>query len=387
MQNKALLSHSWFIILLVIPFLKPESISSMTELNIIVGMWQVASIFAIILLYIKCQDHISKFLIIVGSYQLCLLLSTVIYTNKLGLGLRRMLTAFFLCALIEIACETDAKCFIQSIYKVLWVWVFLNFISVILFSSHSNEIIMYFLGIRVTFTYVMITAITAGFLCIEYKKNNYIIPQFILVGMVLFSLVKVWVATGLLSIVILLFMCVMVSSGSKLKKLINFRWIITAGIALNIAIVIFRIQNLFQFIIVDILQKDLTFTGRTALWNHALKLISKRFLIGYGVATMKIEVPEMGENFSIYYGHSQLIQILIEGGIIGSLLFLGMLYICGKKIMKYQNSNMALILTSGLFVNIIIMITEVPAYYSYYFILLALGYNMKNLVHHEQLST
>jgi O-antigen ligase len=105
------------------------------------------------------------------------------------------------------------------------------------------------------------------------------------------------------------------------------------------------------------------------------------------VATMKIEVPEMGENFSIYYGHSQLIQILIEGGIIGSLLFLGMLYICGKKIMKYQKSNMAFILTSGLFVNIIIMITEVPAYYSYYFILLALGYNIKYLVDQERVIT
>jgi len=47
-------------------------------------------------------------------------------------------------------------------------------------------------------------------------------------------------------------------------------------------IVVYQIQNKFAYLVEVVLRKDLTFSTRTIIWNSAINMIEKSFLIGYG---------------------------------------------------------------------------------------------------------
>ena len=60
-------------------------------------------------------------------------------------------------------------------------------------------------------------------------------------------------------------------------------------------IVLLRLQNIFSFIIQNILGKDLTFTGRTRIWDNAIEFIKARFIIGYGKETGAVIASKLGD--------------------------------------------------------------------------------------------
>jgi len=79
-------------------------------------------------------------------------------------------------------------------------------------------------------------------------------------------------------------------------------------------IVVYQIQNKFAYLVEVVLKKDLTFSTRTAIWNIAINMIEKSFLIGYGAVDDNNRYIEMG-SFS-FNAHNIILQILLMGGIV-----------------------------------------------------------------------
>ncbi len=88
-------------------------------------------------------------------------------------------------------------------------------------------------------------------------------------------------------------------------------------------IVFARVQNLFSFIIVDLLGKDLTFTGRTDVWSNSIKRIFDHILIGHGDMNQMTEYLVLGD----VYCHNGFLEILFRGGIIHLILFIVLILI------------------------------------------------------------
>lgn len=91
-------------------------------------------------------------------------------------------------------------------------------------------------------------------------------------------------------------------------------------------IVFARVQNLFAFIIVDLLGKDLTFTGRTDVWNHSINRIFDHILIGHGDMNQITEYLVIGD----VYCHNGFLELLFRGGIIHLMLFITLILIIDK---------------------------------------------------------
>ncbi|MBT1064582.1 O-antigen ligase family protein [Bowmanella sp. Y26] len=95
----------------------------------------------------------------------------------------------------------------------------------------------------------------------------------------------------------------------------------------SVLIVIFLVSNLIVYLI-ELAGKDLTFTGRTVIWEHALLLIKEKYLIGYGVSSIWSTdlgyIPEI-HFFIPSHSHNSFIEILLMVGILG--LSLMMLFI------------------------------------------------------------
>ena len=95
----------------------------------------------------------------------------------------------------------------------------------------------------------------------------------------------------------------------------------------SVIIAIFLVSNLIVYFI-ELAGKDLTFTGRTVIWEHALSLIKEKYLIGYGVSSIWSTdlgyIPEI-HFFIPSHSHNSFIEILLMVGILG--LSLMMLFI------------------------------------------------------------
>lgn len=112
-------------------------------------------------------------------------------------------------------------------------------------------------------------------------------------------------------------------------------------IILEVGIVFLRIQDIFAFIIVEVLHRTLSFTGRTGIWDYYIKQFSNEnfFHKLFG---------NFGVTESLLNSHNMFLGLLSFTGIIGLVLYFILLYMSGRKLMKEKKSD------TSKFVSIII---------------------------------
>jgi O-antigen ligase len=117
---------------------------------------------------------------------------------------------------------------------------------------------------------------------------------------------------------------------------------------------VFKIQNLFKFLIEDFLGKSLTFSGRTYIWERAIYWIKKSWLYGYGY-----ERASLHQLKTIFpYCHNILLEHMYQGGII-LIICLLLIQVCfGKYLMAYATNYYAKVITISVFILYFMMMFE-----------------------------
>lgn len=103
---------------------------------------------------------------------------------------------------------------------------------------------------------------------------------------------------------------------------------------LEIGIVFFRIQNFFSFIIVNILHRNLSFTGRTNLWDYYIHQFVEENIINKLIGNLG--VTEMTTN-----SHNMFLGLLSFTGIIGAFLYFSLLFLSIKKLRSNKKTDYA----------------------------------------------
>ena len=137
-------------------------------------------------------------------------------------------------------------------------------------------------------------------------------------------------ATGIVGIIVVDILLVL-NHFVKMKVSLFQSYLILLGFQL--AIVFFRIQNVFSFIIVNLLGKDLTFTGRTKDWDMALELIPSKIFFGHGMMDQSTEKSILGDVFC----HNGVLEQLFRGGIIYFLTFAVAIFLISKALKRTNN--------------------------------------------------
>lgn len=111
--------------------------------------------------------------------------------------------------------------------------------------------------------------------------------------------------------------------------------------AITVSFFVLLICIAFYVEILGLLGRDASLTGRTDLWGWALKFWSDSPLVGWGYAGIFGDSPEAPANVindDAYYQaphfHSGYLQVLAELGLIGFLIFVGMLFWTLKKTIR-----------------------------------------------------
>lgn len=357
-----------WICIIIAAMYKPAFIDNLPYLDL---LWNGVRAVVLMGVVVNClpiikSGKIKKYMFAVFIWGFSLLICTVIHRGSLtnyilsiGMGLGIIISA-------ETELTRNAYRFIHSVAIMLGCFIIINFITIILFPdgfyivnnyAEINGITMikdqvpcYFLGFR----NVMFTTIFPGIVIniLDYnmmKKKSIISIISIACGVASFLIL--WSATSI-TVSFIFILVYIISKKIEPKVLINTIYVI--AIVFFIAIVLLRLQNLFSFIIVGILKKDLTFTNRVGIWDKAIKLIMTHPFIGYGYREHQYYIDTIGAS----HAHNYYLDVWMRGGFVAFASFIYMIKGCGDRLRKCPKSKNQIALIAMLWSILIAFETE-----------------------------
>ena len=155
--------------------------------------------------------------------------------------------------------------------------------------------------------------------------------------------------TGIGSYFVMLIYVVFIHKTKIREKLINVKTLLLAYVFCMFLIVYAGLIPPLAHVIQEVLHKDLTFSGRTYIWEMCLGMISRHPIIGYGNFNNGWIIMWHGINRN---AHNLFFDILIQGGIVLLLGYLTMVFTVLKTISgnKDKKSGLLLVLLFCLFV-------------------------------------
>ena len=264
---------------------------------------------------------------------------------------------------------------------LLSLLIYINFISLFLYPSgmyvnlangyKSN----WFLGFKNSHVLYILPAVLISIINSNIEKEKLSLRTLILIIISFLSVLVVKSSTSIVAMIMLILFLMF----KKIIKSHNFNlknYLIYYLIAF-FSIIIFRIQNIFKFIIVDFLGKDLTFTGRIYIWDYVINRIKMKPIIGYGVEYKNYLFSI--EKYPYYYSHNAILEILKQTGLIGLTLMAIILITIIKKLNQYKSEIITKTISFVIFIYLIMMLMETYDF-EYYFFLFPLCYNIEYLI-------
>lgn len=284
--------------------------SLLTQWNRITLVFSVV----LIILCITKKRYINTVTVLLILYKVLFLFST--YIN--GRPLEIVEFSRYLCIILAFEYfEDEMDVIISPVMLIFEILIYYNFIT--LLSTKPDLYGAYYTALgydNAAPPYLMVAFMVAICYWIEKRKK---LRPILLIVVIHATLLITMVSTGLIAIAVVdILICI------YLVKKINFSYFKTYCIYMIVtfAIVVCRIQNIFSFIIVDMLGKDLTFTGRTHDWDLVFSMIPQKLLLGHGIMDQATEKMILGD----VYTHNAVLEQLFRGGLLALLLFVMIVY-------------------------------------------------------------
>ena len=360
-------------------------------LNVLKGL----SVIVLLIIFIKKRCKLSKFSLYVFLYFGYLLLLTIINQESLVNFGKTYLLNFGIIILGELVIKQNNRDF--YIEKISDIFLLMNLINLVcMIVCNITYGVYYFKDFYDTFfldsdnrfiLYILPPVLCYNFLHMKNndKKSLYKLIVTFLVGVL--SLFLTWSAAALVVISFICILNIVLFVIPKIKKefQLNLKITMIIILGLNIGIVFFRMQNLLEYFIVDILHKSLTLSYRTYIWDIALEIFRSdpiRLLFGHGFLDTSDIFTFVASNaygheviISPNHLHNLLINTLYFGGVLGSFLYFNFVHIIVKNIFNIKNNlkikNIMIIIFAGL--GLLLIFDTFELYAIYYLILYMLA--------------
>lgn len=215
-------------VFLLIPFFKIAYISvSIPYADSIYKIMQLFSIFIIFMIIIK-YGKFSKFIFSFAIYFLILNISTILNKADISGGIFLTIRTMAICMLIDYGLKKDTKTFLDSFEFLLSTLVYMNLISILIFTDgmYVNTSVGYtenwLLGYRNLHILYILPAILVSFLNSYYTKGKLCNRNYILLVLSLLSIVLVKSSTSLVGITVLIVFLVL-NKILKNEKIFNIK--------------------------------------------------------------------------------------------------------------------------------------------------------------------
>lgn len=304
--------------------------------------------------------------------QLSLFYSTIISRGDYWSVLVNSGSIIGLCMLTEL-CVNNGDSF--TLFKGLfWVTIILAAINLVtvfvfpegLYTNLSGGYTMnWFLGYRNNHIGILLPCIIFAKIMSIWGTRNWILELLsLLISSV--TIFITWSATSVVGFTIILGYLLLFQNkywgflfNSVTFSLITFLFFLS--------VIIFQIQNgILRTIVTNMLNRDLTFTGRVYVWDRAIELIKNNSIFGYGVLETETNMILL----NAVNAHNQFLQVSFQQGIIGTILFLSILIYAVIVLYRQRNNPIAGVLSVSLFAFWIMFTQEAYNLLLYYVLII-----------------
>ena len=364
-RSKHLWIQAVFWIMFIIPYFKPASfdyISSFAPLDGLFNAWKLA-VYAIIIVqyFFKGKVKVSKILIAIGIYEAILCFSTFANDGDLYTFSLSCMDIISFCMMIEMCVRRNAIWFIKQMLNVLTVLYIINLATLILFPAgyyvsigirSVNKLGNWFMGLDNTQISYILPLVCFWTLYATYKEYTLFRKVLFIILFSLFMYIT-WVASSVFALFVFTMLIIYEEIKSN-QKIFNIKTYYIVHIIFFLAIIVFRVQDIFSYLIDDILQKDITFSGRLIIWDNAMNCIKQHPWFGWGHEHIINNYIRIDAS----HCHNYYLNVLYESGIIGMVAFLAILVIIIKPLMQCK-SKYSFIIATSLFAYMFIYQMEV----------------------------
>ena len=367
-----LMNSKFMLFLIFFILLKPGSFSEYTAWKNIGNVINILRMFTCVwclFYFLLRRGKIDKFILFVILFYCSLLFSTFYFSQSYVNLIYEFASILSWIVLFKINMLDNKDKFLTTLENTFFILLLINFITIILFpggfylnsSGYSGN---YFLGYDNNLITYIFPALALSFTNSLNKNGKIGLKSIFLLIISFCSIIFTWSATGVVSMVI---MIVLFFAYTINKKDFPIKKYIVVALSLFIEIVFLRFQNIFSFIVEGWLKKDLTFTGRTYIWDIFIGEIKKSILIGHGIVDSKYLIRTLNAG----HAHNYFLQILYQGGLVTFSMFLGFFF---SAINKVKNCKEKKYVGIVIFAYLISFIFEAYSLTNMFIIVLLIAY-------------
>ncbi len=385
-QMKIKVSNKSFLYyLILIPFLYPRGFAEyILAYKLFFTAWLYASIalsfFVLVIRLSQRRAKLTKCMLFMFTYSFIFILITVFTQGRIDEGLQKLFVPPALCIVCALCCNEDKVRFIKCISDILIVsfvlglTVFSEFFMGQYFSV--DTLILFWGHVQVT-SQVGLLGIWIGYMQTSMgshmrKKGILLIVLSVLVmltGRTSASIISL-ILLGLGTMVIYLFKKPAILRAPSGVYILGY-------VLMNIALLFFLIRFKSTSIYTAFAFLN---SGRTFVWESALELIKTHLWTGYGAYGVKIQTFWTSwSGGGMNYAHNELLQRVLDGGILLAVVYLMMLFSYGSRISRMTNVRTKCVTNLCFVVVLFVMLFESVTEYYYVFILFELFNNCANL--------
>ena len=253
----------------------------------------------------------------------------------------------------ELIFETDWMKFLDYLEKYLGLLFVLNIITFVMkmacinpfFSARST-----FLGIDNRWIYFYLPWVIVAFINSYVKKGRVDFKAWMIYICSFISLAIVW-STGamvaFMSLPVAYFCKKYIRSDIRIKKPAQLMYVLI--LIVNVLLVTGMILDFFSPVIINLLHKDITLSGRTLLWDVVVNLLKEKPFFGMGVQSHLFDMEYFYVNSGycsaceVNHPHNTILNVAYHGGLIAAAIFILVVYIAVSKIDRIKNKELTTI--------------------------------------------
>ena len=314
----------------------------------------------------------SKFIVFVAIYFSFVI--TMSFINKTAIAdihliISNIKIVVFM-ALVEFALSKRETFAVNNLFYVLFMFVTLDSLSIVIFPDglYQSSIVwnewstsynaQWIYGNKNSHVcwFSMLILLSYWRYINSYKlKDKLILFSVLAMSIVAMLIIQSMTSVAVIAIIILgVCLSMMKNFVQRINMNIYFIYIIYA---ILLIFVLSGFTSFLQPIVTEFMGKDMSFSNRIYIWAQVLVLFLQKPLFGWGMVSVDESADILG-SAAFTNAHNQILNTLWQGGIIGLLLVIAMLFIIAKKINLNKNKGIKVFLGLMIFAILIEMMFE-----------------------------
>lgn len=349
---------------------EPRLLTTNTKFHVIATLIRMILLLGMLAAQMKCKCS-PKVVLACVPYYVVLFYSCSINGTSFVDQIPDMLVIFCVISFSSLQLFRDARRYIYELYILSWCLLIIN-AGYMFFNPWDDSFLAYgFLGGKNDFGPIAICIVliaSINYLLVDKaRQKRNCIALVTLTGIECFWLGS---TTGVIGYLLCICLMILVMRFSIKGNIFMPALFIYLGLFLSV--VVFQVQNYFASTIYNITGKEVSFTGRSAIWKRALEKIKNQFWLGYGKSEVITTQHERTGEISIWAAHNGIMDLIIVGGILLLMAYCFYCFVCVAHAEKNRSlvSQMCVVAWFAYSVMLLVEYYEMSRYYILIMVLL-----------------